>query len=304
MALYHGIAILSGARRHELYALQLSDGRIAQIGIARASDQPLIGPAGVVYQDDLDLKKHRTAPAQRTLKLLPLATVREELARPFTTVRKYMSYSAKPVIASVRSLPSTATPRYRGADPARPFQSDPITAISMNGPRVALAVHDPSGRCDYVLFWNVLWHYVTRLTRASGPTCLPTHAPGGITNVAIAGSRAIWTVTYGGKTRVIGAEITDCQEWVVARPAAGVERVAGLAGDGDVLAYALAPAQETRLLSGASPVLSSVGVVPLFWRGSRSSSSKIVRSPSRPSTDRSRPSARAARSRSQHRLAP
>jgi hypothetical protein len=77
-----------------------------------------------------------------------------------------------------------------------------------------------------------------RLTRSSGPQCLPMHAPGGITNVAISGSRAVWTTTYGGRTRILAASITDCQEWVVARPEA--EHVAALAG---------------------------VGVVPASWRG-------------------------------------
>ena len=274
VAVYGGIAILSGATRHELYALRLADGRIAQIGIARAGDRPLISAAGVLYQDDLDLKKHRTAPLQRTLKLVPLSSVRQELARPFTTVRMYMSYSApSPASApdstgSVRAVQRASTPPYRGADPPRPLRLDRITAMAMNGSRVALAVHDPTGRCDYVLFWNVQWHYVTRLTRSSGATCLPTHAPGGITNVAIAGSRAIWTVTYGGKSRVVGAMITDCQEWVVARPVAGLERVAGLAGDGSVLAYALAPRTiGHRLLSAARHSLSSVGVVPAHWGG-------------------------------------
>jgi hypothetical protein len=135
-----------------------------------------------------------------------------------------------------------------------------MTSIAMDGPRVAMAVHDPSGRCDYVVFWNVTWHYLTRLTRFNGPTCLPTHAAGGITDVAIGGSRAVWTVTYGGVTRLIAAGITDCQEWVVSRPAAA-EQVTGLAGDGGVLAYALSPnANSNRMLA-------SVGVVPDVWRG-------------------------------------
>ena len=270
VAVYGDLVILSGATRHELYALRLADGRIAQIGIARAGDRPLIGPAGVLYQDDLDLAKHRTAPAQRTLKLVPLSSVRQELARPFTTVRMYMSYSklAPAATGSPRAVAPASTPPYRGADPPRPLRLDRITAMAMNGSRVALAVHDAAGRCDYVLFWNVQWHYVTRLTRASGATCLPTHAPGGITNVAIAGSRAIWTVTYGGTTRIVGAMISDCQEWVVARPVAGLERVAGLAGDGGILAYAFAPSRTgRRLLSAVPDTQSSVGVVPAQWGG-------------------------------------
>jgi hypothetical protein len=271
VGLYRDIAILSYATREALHAIRISNGRIAQIGIARAVDRPRIGPAGVVYQDDLDVAKHRTAPAERTLKLVPLAAVREELGRPFSTVRKYMSYSTPPRPATVASgsrPPAASAPRYRGADPPLPFVGAPITAVSMDGPRVALAVRDPQGRCDYVLFWNVLWHYVTRLTRAVGQTCLPVHGPGGITDVAIAGSRAVWTVTYSGETRVLAATITDCQEWVVARPAAG-ERVA-LAGGGGVLAYATASRRQER------PEVSDIGVVPSFWEGA-----SIGRIPSR-----------------------
>jgi hypothetical protein len=264
VALQGEIAILSGAERQALYALRITDGRIAQLGITRPGDLPQIGPAGVLYQTDLDLKKHRTAPSERTLNLVPLEAIRAELARPFTTVRKYMSYtrSRPPTgVAAQQSRPPNARPTYTGADPPRRFESSPITAIAMDGPRVAMAVKDPSGRCDYVLFWNVGWHYMTRLTRAQGPTCLPTHAPGGITNVAIAGSRAVWTVNYGGTTRVIAAGITDCQEWVVARPSAVMHRVAGLSGDGAVLAYALSPSGKGQR------ALASVGIVPSFWRG-------------------------------------
>ena len=261
VALHGDVAILAGAERQALYALRITDGRIAQIGIARAGDRPRIGPAGVLYQTDLDLKKHRTAPAERTLNLLPLSSVQAELSRSFTTVRKYMSYS-RPAASAATTGPVRTRSRapYIGADPPRPFESSAITAIAMDGPRVAIAVHDPSGQCDYVLFWNVGWHYVTRLTRARGATCLPTHASGGITDVAIAGSRAVWTVNYGGTTRIIAAAITDCQEWVVARPSR-TQRVTGLTGDGGVLAYALSPSQR------AARKLASVGIVPEFWRG-------------------------------------
>ena len=268
VALYGGIAILAGRTRHELYAMRVSDGRIAQIGIARGDDAPVIGRIGVVYQDDLDLAKHRTAPAERTLKMLPLQTVRRELARPFSTVHMYMSYSHAPAghvairASTAHNRGSTSRPPHRGALPPHPYHGDPITAMSMDGTRVALAVHDPTGRCDYVLFWNVTWHYVTRLTRALGPQCLPVHGPGGITNVAISGSRAVWTTTYGGRTRVLAASITDCQEWVVARPRTRVADITALAGDTGILAYALAP--EKRF---AASTISHVGVVPVSWRG-------------------------------------
>ena len=216
VALYGDIAILSAADRHGLYALRITDGRIAMLGIAHAADRPVIGPQGVLYQDDLDLAMHRAQPDRVTLKLLSLAAVRRELAR------------AGEQIGTSR-----------------------INAISMDGKRVAFAVHDPQGNCDKVLFWSIPWHFASRLTQRLGPTCLPTHASGGITNVAIAGDRAVWTTQYGGRTRVLAASIINCVEWVIARPVTGVERVSGLAGDGGVLAFALDR---------------SVGLVPGGWR--------------------------------------
>ena len=46
VALHGDVALLSGASRHALYALRISDGRLALIGITRAGDRPVIGPAG------------------------------------------------------------------------------------------------------------------------------------------------------------------------------------------------------------------------------------------------------------------
>jgi hypothetical protein len=232
VALYNGIAILSEAKRHALYALRVADGRIAMLGIARANDRPLIGPSGVLYQDDLDLAMHRASPHTVTLKLLPLATVRREIAA-------------------------------RGA---RQISTSRINAISMDGKRVAFVAHDPEGKCDRVLFWSIPWHFVSRLTQRVGPTCLPTHAAGGITDVAIAGDRAVWTTRYGTHTRVLAASIINCVEWVVARPVVGVQRVAGLSGDGGVLAFALR----------GNVHASTVGLVPGHWR-----SVEIARSNSR-----------------------
>jgi hypothetical protein len=270
VSVYRGYAVLSRVGRGELYVMRLSDGRIAQIGVTRAGDRPVIGSAGLVYQDDLDLAKHRNAPAQRTLRLVPLDSVLREVARPFTTVRKYMSYSSPTYAPKHVSRPaptrraapvpaSASGPLYFQADPPRPFLSARITAMAMDGARVALAVRDPRGRCDYVLFWNVEWHYVTRLTRAMGLTCPAVHAPGGIRNVAIAGSRAAWTVSYGRQTRVMAAVISNCAEWVVARTQ-GANRLPALTGDGGVLAYALPD-------GAASKAESSVGIVPSTWGG-------------------------------------
>ena len=203
VVLFGKIAILSPAKRDALYALRISDGRIAMLGVARASDRPIIGRDGVVYQDGLSLKAQRLAPHQVTLKLVPLAAVERQLSLADRQIRTHWR----------------------------------ITAIGMDGRRVAFAVHDPTGRCDVAKFWTPPWYFVARVTHPSAATCLPNHRAGGVTNVAMGGGRLIWTTRYGNRTRVLAASTIGCKEWVVARPAAGAP-VAALAGDGSVLAYA------------------------------------------------------------------
>lgn len=211
--------------------MRITDGRIAKMGVTQPGDRPVIGPNGVLYQDDLMIANDRDASGR----LLPVG--RRTVALKLLT------------LAAVRS----------GLEAVQEQVTSPISAFAMDGPRVAYAVRDPRGACDAVRFWGIPWNFTAGLTRPSGPTCLSTRA-GGITSVAIAGSRAIWTTTDGQATRVLAASITDCQEWVVARPAS-VERVVGLAGDGRILAYAFAPS------GPGQRVLSSVGFVPPWWRG-------------------------------------
>jgi hypothetical protein len=204
VALFGGIAILSEAGRGPLYALRISDGRIAMLGVARAGDRPIIGPDGVVYQDDLSLKMDRVAPDRVTLKLVPLTSVERQLSLADRQIQTHWR----------------------------------ISAIGMDGRRIAFAVHDPAGKCDVVKFWTPPWNFVARVTHPDAATCLPAHGAGGVTSVAMAGDRLEWTTRYGNRTRVLAASTIGCKEWVVARPAPGVPAV-GLAGDGSVLAYAL-----------------------------------------------------------------
>jgi hypothetical protein len=204
VVLFEGIAILSAAGRNALYALRISDGRIAMLGVARAADRPIIGRDGVVYQDGLSLKMQRVAPNRVALKLVPLPTVDRQLSLADQQIQTHWR----------------------------------ISAIGMDAGRVAYAVHDPMGRCDEVKFWMPAWHFVSRVTHPSAATCLPTHGPGGVTNVAMAGDRLVWTTRYGNTTRVLAASTIGCKEWVVARLSPGTP-VAGLAGDGEVLGYAL-----------------------------------------------------------------
>ena len=87
VALYGDLAVLSTAKRHAVYALRITDGRIALVGITQPGDRPVIGAGGLLYQDDSMVAKDRDklgrllAPIDRTvtLKLVPLATVRAEL---------------------------------------------------------------------------------------------------------------------------------------------------------------------------------------------------------------------------------
>jgi hypothetical protein len=202
VALFGKIAILSAADRNALYALRISDGRIAMLGISRTGDRPIVGPDGVVYQDDLSLK--RIAPNRVTLKLVPLASVERQLTLADRQIETHWK----------------------------------ISAIGLDARRVAFAVHDPAGKCDVVKFWTPPWHYVARVTHPSAATCLPHHSPGGVTNVAMGGGRLIWTTRYGNETRVLAASTIGCREWVVKRAARGTP-VTALAGDGSVLAYAL-----------------------------------------------------------------
>ncbi len=91
--------------------MRISDGRIAMLGVARAGDRPIIGRDGIVYQDGLSLKALRVAPNRVTLKFVPLASVERQLSLADRQIET----------------------------PGR------ITAIGMDGRRVAYAVHEPGG---------------------------------------------------------------------------------------------------------------------------------------------------------------
>ena len=201
VALYGGIAILSATERNALYALRISDGRVAILGVARAGDRPIIGRDGIVYQDGLSLKALQVAPTSVTLKFVPLASVERQLSLADRQIRT----------------------------------NGKITAVGMDGRRVAYAVR--TGRCDVVKFWTPPWYFVAHVTHPSGPTCLGTRGAGGVTNVAMGGGRLIWTTRSGQATRVFAASTIGCKEWGLARPAPGTP-APQLAGDGPVLAYA------------------------------------------------------------------
>lgn len=214
------IAVFTAANRGGLYAIRLLDGRAGFVGVTRDGDAPKIDSRGVAYQDDLFRHSPHHSRTSTLLKFVPIAGVRREIR--------------------VAGTPITTPGRIR--------------AMAMDGSRVALAVADPHGVCDQVRFWNILWNFTSRLTQQSGPTCVGRHAPGGITDVRIAGARAEWVTTYGNRSTILAASIIRCQEWVLARPRPGPggDTLTGLAGDGPTLAYAIT--RHERELRGMAEV--------------------------------------------------
>jgi hypothetical protein len=214
------IAVFSAAGGGGLYAVRLSDGRAGFVGVNRNGDTPQIERSGVVYADDIYRHSPNHSRASTLLKFVPIAGVRHAITVAGTPI----------------------------ATPGR------IRALAMDGPRVALAVADAHGVCDQIRFWNIPWNFTSRLTQTSGPTCTGRHAAGGITDVRIAGARAEWVTTYGGASTVLAASIIRCQEWVLARPEAGAggDQLAGLAGNGRILSFAIA--RHERELRGLASV--------------------------------------------------
>ena len=153
-------AAFTTAGRDGFYGLRLTDGRIGLIGVNQRIDAPQIDRAGIVYQDDL--YKRDDGKGRVVMKFVPRAAVEREIAA--------------------------------GGQPIG--TGGIVRDFSMDGQRVAIAVADPRGICDRVLFWNIPWHYVSRLTSSTEATCAPGHARGGITHVALGGITAEWVTTY------------------------------------------------------------------------------------------------------------
>jgi hypothetical protein len=199
------------------YALRLRDGRVAALGAAVPGDMPQIGEVGAVFAERSTYK----TTTRNKLEFVPRSGIESEVRR-----------DARPL-------------RTGGA----------IRSLSMDGPRLALAVRDRGGRCDRVLYWNVLRAPVQRISAPVGPTCVPGRATG-ISAVAIGGFRAEWLAETGKQAAVVVGS-PRCQEWVVRRLAHGVggERVVAMAADGRTLAFGVT--EQQRELRG----LASVDVV-------------------------------------------
>ena len=206
----HGIALLSTS--NGVYAVRLSDGQFALVGVERRGDHPQIGPAGMVYQDNRD-KKHGGARA--LMKFVPSAAVDRKL------------HPAGPL-------------RVPGA----------ISDFSTSGRSVIFVIPHRNGACDRIGLWSIAWHYSTVLMNEPA-FCPKRHGPGGITALALGGQYLEAITRYGDVQTLVSSTIVNCTERVVARTHIGsgtiIRRVAG--GD-SLMAYALGPETVTSDKAG------------------------------------------------------
>jgi len=194
-------AVFAGAER-EVYAVNLANGRVALVGLDRKGDVPQIDAPGVVFQDNLAKKYERSG---RTLmKFIPAAAVQNALWN-----------AGKPV-----DLPG------------------PVEAIGMDGFRVALAFHRP-GDCSQILYWNIAWDYLSKISDEDETTCELTEAGGSIRSVSIAGIRSAWTIHSRRADRILTSNSTRCFDRVVSTVRRKRGGVTGLSGDGASLVYAV-----------------------------------------------------------------
>jgi len=215
---YNGIAIVETTHPDAgLFAVRLRDGAFTFLAADGRAFAPHVDGRGVVLHDGESKR------ALRAGKTVALFVPRRALVRRF-------------------------------AKTTAPLRVSAIHGFAMDGLRVALTVADPAARCDRVLYWNVAWRPVQRISAPLGPTCLPSGRTQ-LGALAVGGFRAEWLARTAGKTRLIAGSPL-CQEWVVHR--FGAERLAAVAADGSTIAYAT---------SGRNS--SSVHLVAGNWRGRR-----------------------------------
>ncbi len=210
-----GIAVFS-AKGAGVFAVRLSDGLYGYLGPNGGSFAPVLDGRGVLFHDGES--KGALRDGNTVLEFVPRAAIAKIIAR-----------TAKPLVTG-----------------------GPIRSISMDGPRVALAVGDTQGRCDRVLYWNVAWWPVQRISSTSGVTCMIRPHGMEIPRVAIGGFRSEWVTAEAGASRLIAGSPL-CQEWVLGRfPEAS--QVTALAGDGATLVFAVTIHGRTTRLQGERAV--------------------------------------------------
>ena len=194
-----GLAVFS-AKGQGVFAIRLSDGLFSFLGPDGGAFQPQLSSRGVVFHD-----------GESKLAL-----------RHGETIVKFLPRSA-----ILQSIERTARPLVTGG---------PIRSVSMDGPRVAVAVGDTRGLCDRVLYWNIAWYPAQRVSAPAGPTCQLRPSGVEISSVAIGGFRAEWLVSQPGSARLVAGSPL-CQEWVLGR-FSSPNAVTALTGDGGTLAFA------------------------------------------------------------------
>jgi hypothetical protein len=201
LAVARGVALLSTS--NGVYAVRLSDGQFALVGVERRGDHPQIAPAGMVYQDNRD-KKHGGARA--LLKFVPFTAVDRKL------------HPAGPL-----RVPHT------------------IGDFSTSGRSVIFVIRNAAGGCDRIGLWSIAWHYSTVLENEPA-FCPRRHAPGGITALALGGQYLEAVTRYGDVQTLVSSTIINCTERVVARTRVGSGTIIrGVVGSDSLMAYALGP---------------------------------------------------------------
>ncbi len=135
-----------------------------------------------------------------------------------------------------------------GAAVPQPVQHtrDPVTALAMDGSRVAYAVQQ-TGRCPRVLVWTAPRGGTVQLSGKATCGPGPTSTGAGVVQLALAGTRAAWVSNFGGNTEsndiLLTAALPRPRETVLSRAArtGDVDGIlvgnwlGGTAGDGTLL---------------------------------------------------------------------
>jgi hypothetical protein len=228
-----GLAAFLVRGRSGLWVVRLRDGRATFVAPIPAHDRPLLDAQGVAFQDYV---YKRRSPDRPLLKFVSARGLRTELARV-----------------------------------ARPLHtSGPIRSISVDGTRVALAVGAGVGGCDGVVFWSIPWRSAEQVSETRGPTCgvlgssrgvvrsvgASRAESGRISKVVLGGARAEWITLHRGRPMVVAADDIGCEEWVISRLSDRGRHwaLAGVAGNGTTLAYALVARSHGGTISRVSRV--------------------------------------------------
>jgi len=98
-------------------------------------------------------------------------------------------------------IPAATAAASAGAPPAHVKNTNGwIESIAMDGPRLAYAVSGGGGGCTKVFVWNVVTQSAALVSGKATCGADSTSTGGGVTQIAVAGTRVAWTVNEGGNT--------------------------------------------------------------------------------------------------------